>query len=839
MYNSTGSTVLAKSEYSGLIKEDVSITLSGPNSVYLRIIAKNSCSFTSDYCYDLQFIWEPANVCNPKTKYDLCSNAFTITPSENCNYIDGTTCGSSPSNPTTGLQMCSLSPSSANDVWFKFEAPATSAIINVKSGPDFDAIVNVFSNVLCGSVYNQLSCTNSNGISGIETVSLSGLTIGNTYWIRVYNNTGLTGTDFQICVVSQTTCTAPMNNECTGAFALIPSSSVNYQPFNTNCATQSIAAISPCNGIPNGNADDDVWFKFSATAGQTYVVRLQNESGFDGVLDLRTGGCNGVSVACDDQVGSSGVLNLITYQSTINQTLYARVYHYDSGSGSGNFKISVVSQSTSCTRPDAPILNAPSNFTSTSVYLSWNNVNAASYNVYYGTGSCPWTAGNFYSNTANTFATVTGLSAGLTYKFMIVAKNSETCLSDNSNCQSGITSTSCAITGIIPTLIAPGLASGPGTTLTTTTPTLSWNAVPGATHYGVNIRDLTTNMLVVDENCTTSGLNSTVPAGILSNNGQYRWNIKAVTNCGTTCVSGFASPLYFNISSGCTTPTIPLLTLSNVSSTSAYLSWNNVGAQSYDVYYSSGSCPWTTGTIYGNTTTNFLAISGLSTGTPYKFVVVAKNSSTCFSQNSNCQSATTSNVSYFISTSSSPKLVAQHQGWPICFRLNATISATSNPGYTFVNWTENGIQAAYTSTHTFNVQSSRNLLANFTTCSYTINSNSVSAIAQGGEYSFWVFTSNDCTWNAFTDNCNGMLNITNPTGSGNGFITFNVGANPNSTSRSCTISVGGKVFTVNQVGSIAPCSVPPATPNTLSGYVDGSNILHLTWFGNNSGVTNF
>lgn len=104
--------------------------------------------------------------------------------------------------------------------------------------------------------------------------------------------------------------------------------------------------------------------------------------------------------------------------------------------------------------------------------------------------------------------------------------------------------TSCTIANITPTLVSPGSSSAPGTTLNTTTPTLSWNAVSGATNYGVYIKDIATNALVVDNNCATSATSYTVPAGILANNKQYKWNIQANVSCGT-CVSSYSTAFYF------------------------------------------------------------------------------------------------------------------------------------------------------------------------------------------------------------------------------------------------------------------------------------------------------
>ena len=105
---------------------------------------------------------------------------------------------------------------------------------------------------------------------------------------------------------------------------------------------------------------------------------------------------------------------------------------------------------------------------------------------------------------------------------------------------------SCSLTGVTPTLVSPGTTSSPGSTIATTTPTLTWNAVPGATNYGVYVKDVNSGVLVVDVNCATSGTSYTVSG--LSNGGQYKWNIEATVGCGGTCVSNYSSVLYFNTS---------------------------------------------------------------------------------------------------------------------------------------------------------------------------------------------------------------------------------------------------------------------------------------------------
>ena len=50
-----------------------------------------------------------------------------------------------------------------------------------------------------------------------------------------------------------------------------------------------------------------------------------------------------------------------------------------------------------------------------------------------------------------------------------------------------------------------------------------------------------------------------------------------------------------------------------------------------------------------------------------------------------------------------------------------TVTATANPGYTFINWTEDGDEVTTEASYTFIVAGNRNLVANFSINGYTIN----------------------------------------------------------------------------------------------------------------------
>jgi probable HAF family extracellular repeat protein len=99
-----------------------------------------------------------------------------------------------------------------------------------------------------------------------------------------------------------------------------------------------------------------------------------------------------------------------------------------------------------------------------------------------------------------------------------------------------------------PTSIGPGSPTAAGPVLATLTPTFTWNAVSGATGYGLYIRDITVNQLVYPNASGTvtsplSGTSFVLPSGILVNSHQYRWAMTSFN--GPTESTSQSSLLYF------------------------------------------------------------------------------------------------------------------------------------------------------------------------------------------------------------------------------------------------------------------------------------------------------
>ncbi|TAH40825.1 MAG: hypothetical protein EYC69_10000 [Bacteroidetes bacterium] len=192
-------------------------------------------------------------------------------------------------------------------------------------------------------------------------------------------------------------------------------------------------------------------------------------------------------------------------------------------------------------------------------------------------------------------------------------------------------SSNCSIANITPTLLTPGVSSSPGPTISTLTPTLDWADVPGATSYGVYVRDMITTNFVINNNCLTNISSYTIPNGILTNGKTYQWYVQANVSCGS-CLSLIPNPFYF---STCPILTTPTGFVASSTTNSITLSWNSVpNATVYSIYDCSN------GSYISTTSTNSVTYSGLQPSSVYSLKVIALNG-VCSSAFSNCQTIST------------------------------------------------------------------------------------------------------------------------------------------------------------------------------------------------------
>jgi gliding motility-associated-like protein len=240
---------------------------------------------------------------------DDCNGAISITPAQSCITTSG---------DLTGSTKSVLTPTNSNfDIWYKFVATTSIHYITVYSSGDFKASLQVYSGN-CGTL---TSIGNFAGTTVGTSATVSGLTVGQTYYYRVYHNatTLPTTKKFETCVENYI-----LNNDCSGATELIPSSPGELCGgirARTSAATQSSVGCT-------GTADDDVWFKFKAT-NTTHFVEVDGDVSFNAVLQFYSGDCNTLSsAACVNNTAADGIESTKQTGLIVGNWYYVRVYDF-------------------------------------------------------------------------------------------------------------------------------------------------------------------------------------------------------------------------------------------------------------------------------------------------------------------------------------------------------------------------------------------------------------------------------------------------------------------------------------------------------------------------------
>ncbi len=199
--------------------------------------------------------------------------AFAQPANNNCGTAtlltvnSGTTC-SAITNGTTvnATQSQAGCVGTANDdVWFRFVATGTNHAITVTPNSLYDAVVQVFSGS-CGAL-SSIACQDNTLGYETENVSLSGLTVGSTYYVRVYSyysSTSDNGT-FSICVTTPSTggycypsssssATRIVSFTATGGLANTINNTSGYSPGGYGNYTSMVVSQYP-SGTINFSAD--------------------------------------------------------------------------------------------------------------------------------------------------------------------------------------------------------------------------------------------------------------------------------------------------------------------------------------------------------------------------------------------------------------------------------------------------------------------------------------------------------------------------------------------------------------------------------------------------------
>src|SRR5690554_1891065 len=259
--------------------------------------------------------------CPPPPSNDECSGAISVPV--NPDFLCGSITPGSIASATNSPQPNGCYGTANDDVWYSFTATNSTHTIDLLnvSGSTTDLYHSVYNNN-CGALGTALVCSDPNNST------VTGLTPGNSYFVRIYSYSSSTGatTNFDLCI--GTPPPPPPNDEC--------SSAINV-PVNPDllCGSITPGSIASATNSPQpngcyGTANDDVWYSFTAT-NSTHTIDLLNVSGsttdlYHSVYNNNCGAL-GTALECSDP-NSSIVTGL-----TPGNTYLVRVYSWSSSSG--------------------------------------------------------------------------------------------------------------------------------------------------------------------------------------------------------------------------------------------------------------------------------------------------------------------------------------------------------------------------------------------------------------------------------------------------------------------------------------------------------------------------
>ncbi len=590
---------------------------------------------------------------------DECTGAISLVQDVNCNPTTANI-----DNTTQSLPGCAAGSTANDDVWFSFVAVNTTAQVIVAGSASFNPVVQVFD--ACAG--NSLTCTNGSGIGGTETATVTGLTIGNTYYVRVYDfaiGTPAT-TTFDICVVDPGSIIIMNNNNdettCSAVFYDSGGSGAAYQ--NNEAFTKTIFPDAP-------NSLVQVVFNSFAT-----------ENGFDGLLIYNgpntasplipsglAAGFNALTAPANSWYGTTSP-GIVTSTDVTGALTFVWASEGSVTAAGWDATVGCISSllAPNCAANIQPVdLSVGVNPNPILTWSAGAGAPPTGYDVYFGTTPTPPLVS---ANQAGTSYSPGLLSFGATYYWSVVPVNANGAATGCTE-QSFVTGTSivyCNPTStfcdefisnvVVGTINNPSACTAGGyndyTTISTdvyqglTYPITISNGPPNyaADQCGIWIDwNQDGDFSDPNETATVVGTPGTGPytanidVPVTANLGSSRLRVRitftgAVDPCGNTTY-GETEDYLFNVLPApfCAYP--GGLTVTNLTPTDAQLNWNNItGAVNYLVRYKPVADPgtaltWVTPTIVA-APTNFLAIAGLTANTQYEFQIQTDCGSTPF-----------------------------------------------------------------------------------------------------------------------------------------------------------------------------------------------------------------
>jgi hypothetical protein len=240
----------------------------------------------------------------PPASNDNCANAIMIDVQREDDGCSGTvhasTAGATRSSPDPACTVFN-----DEDIWYSFRAPSSAVRLNFSNAVNTigsgGAVVGYSLHALsCPVTATDIGCQENIG-SGSGSVLLSGLSLGTTYYLRLFSLSTNNYIDFDFCL---TDASLPPNDECSNAIEIMTG-----EGFCTRAQTGTFRNATASAGFSEPACAPaatiyDVWFKATIPTSGNLVIQtspVYNQAIEDLVMEAYIGACNGLTrIACDD-----------------------------------------------------------------------------------------------------------------------------------------------------------------------------------------------------------------------------------------------------------------------------------------------------------------------------------------------------------------------------------------------------------------------------------------------------------------------------------------------------------------------------------------------------------
>lgn len=285
---------------------------------------------------------------------DNCSSATSLTVGASCSPTSGNLLNATASTPAS---PCTAT--ADDDVWYSFVAAQASQTITVTPSASLDAVVQLLTGS-CASM-TSISCQNAAFTGGVEQWSATGLTPGQTYYLRIYSSGSAvpSTTGFTVCVTNPPSCPTGLG---TGVVN-VPSLPYSYGSGTTcgmgNDITSTNSTV--CGATYYYNGEDMVWI-FTPTATGQVTINLTSTGSYTGLMLYQGCPLNGQGGTCianlQDYTGSKSLIACVT--AGVTYYLVLDSWPSPTCNAFSNLTISAPGSSSCATALGTGVVNVPS-----------------------------------------------------------------------------------------------------------------------------------------------------------------------------------------------------------------------------------------------------------------------------------------------------------------------------------------------------------------------------------------------------------------------------------------------------------------------------------------------